>query len=259
MTQVEQGQSETCPACQTEDIDHSVEEFEGVCDSCGFVLQQDTNSVELEWEITDGAFQRPEKRDWLSECHVRNATEQQLAEAFNHLEDFAEKLSLSEELREGGVDLYCDAFRAELTDGRKTPCIVAACLRLASRQLDQPVPKSRFTDFSGVDKTKFNRSNLVLCEELDIGPHLPKPKEYIPFLQTQLELADAVWNATERILTTVEGQQSFIGKDPAGVAAGAVYVSQDEHTQWDVAKAVGLSTETVRQRIKQLREVIDDV
>jgi transcription initiation factor TFIIB len=125
--------------------------------------------------------------------------------------------------------------------------------------VDQPVPKSRFTDFPGVDETKFHRSNLALCDELDIEPHLPKPKEYIPFLQTHLELADDVWNATERILTTVEGQQSFIGKDPAGVAAGAVYVSQDEYTQWDVAKAVGLSTETVRQRIKQLRKVIGDV
>lgn len=70
MTQLEQGQSETCPACQTEDIDHSVEEFEGVCDTCGFVLQEDTNSVKLEWEITDGAFQRPEKGDWFSKSSM---------------------------------------------------------------------------------------------------------------------------------------------------------------------------------------------
>lgn len=259
MTQLEQGRIESCPVCGTDDVDDSVESLEAVCEGCGFVIREDANSVSLEWNVGEKTFQPAEEKDWLSACRVRNATEQQLAEAFNELEDFISHLGLPDEIREAAVDLYCDAFRAELTDGRKTTCVVAACLRLASRQADRPIPKSRLTDFTGVDETKFHRSDLALCDELDIKPRLPTPNEYIPFLQTQLVLSDGVWEAAERILTTVEGTQPFVGKDPAGIAAGAVYLSQEENTQWDVAEAVGLSTETVRQRIKQLREVVDDV
>lgn len=259
MTQLEQGQTESCPVCGTGDLDDSVESFEAVCEGCGFVIREDTNSVSLEWKVGEQTFRRDDENNWLSTCQVRNATEQQLAEAINELEEFTSHLSLSDEIRESTIDIYCNAFRAELTDGRKTACVIAACLRLASRQTDRPIPKSRLTQLSGVDETKFHSSDLALCDELDIQPHLPRPKEYIPFLRIQLELADNGCEAAEHILTTVEGNQSFVGKDPAGTAAGAVYLSQEENTQSDVAEAVGLSTETVRQRIKQLRGVVDDV
>jgi transcription initiation factor TFIIB len=258
MTQSERGQAESCPVCGTDDIDESIESFEGACENCGFVIREDRNSHSLDWEIGENTFRQPEEEEeWLSTCRVRNSTEQQLAEAFNDLENFINQIGLQDEIRESAVELYCDAFRAGLTDGRKTTCVVAACLRLASRQVEKPIPKSRLTECSGVDETKFHSSNHALCDELDVDPCLPTAKEYIPFLQTQLELADDVWEATERVLTIVEGHQSMVGKDPAGIAAGAVYLSQEENTQWDVAKAVGLSTETVRQRIKQLREVVD--
>ena len=258
MTQVAQGQAESCPVCGTAEIDDSLESFEGVCESCGFVIRENSDSISLQWDIGEEVFQHSEE-DWKSVCRVRNATEQQLAEAINEVEQFAGQIGLPDDIREATVDIYCDAFRAELTDGRKTACIVAVCLRLASRRVGTPIPKSRLTALSDVDEKKVHRSDLALCDELDIEPRLPDPKEYLPFLQTQLELGDEVWEAAERILTTVEGDQSFVGKDPAGIAAGAVYLSQDEYTQWDVAKAVGLATETVRQRIKQLREVVDDV
>ena len=259
MTQAEQREFESCPVCGTADIDDSLESFEGVCESCGFVIRENSDSISLQWDIGEGVFQHSDEKDWKSVCRVRNATEQQLAEAFNELERFTNQIGLSDDVRESAVDIYCDAFRAELTDGRKTACIVAACLRLASRRVGTPVPKSRLTDLSDVDEKKVHRSNLAVCDELDIEPRLPSPKEYLPFLQTQLELGEETLETAERILTTVEGHQSFVGKDPAGIAAGAVYLSRDEYTQWDVAERAGLATETVRQRIKQLREIVDDV
>jgi len=245
--------------CSSEDIDDSVESLQGVCERCGFVIRDDADSNSLKWVVGEQLFRQAEKEDWLSACRVRNATEQRLAEAFNELEDFTNQLGLSDEIRESAIDIYCEAFRVGITDGRNTTCVVAACLRLASRRVGRPIPKSCLTGFSGVDESKFHRGDLALCDEWDIALCLPTPTEYLPFLKTQLELANEECEAAKRVLTTVEGHQSLVGKDPAGVAAGAVYLSQKETTQWDVAKAVGLSTETIRQRIKQLREVAGDV
>lgn len=259
MTQLEQGQSESCPACETDNIDGSVEAFEGVCETCGFVIRDETNSVSLEWEVVDGKFGYPETRDWMSECQIRNATEQQLAEAFETIEEFANQLGLSNEVRKETSDIYCDAFRAKLTDGRVTDCIVAACLRLASRRTGIPIPVSRLTEFSDVEEKKFHSSHLALCGELNIEPRMPGPPEYISFIQLVLGLTDTEREAAEQFVHRVEGKQAFVGKDPAGIAAGGVYILQDNFTQSDVAKVVGLSTETVRQRIQQLREVSNDV
>lgn len=259
MTQIEQDRNNSCPACDTDNLDHSIQTFKAVCEECGFVITEDLDSVSLEWDITNGTFRRPEDKDWLSECRVRNATEKQLAEAFKTLEDLANQLKLSDKLREEAVDVYCDAFRMEVTDGRKTACVVATCLCLASRRVGTPIPMSRLTQFEDVDETKFNRSYLSLSDELDIDPRTPKPREYVSLLNSQLGLTDDEREAAENLVTSVEGRQALVGKDPAGIAAGGVYLLCEDCTQWDVAQIVGLSTETVRQRVKDLQKVVDDV
>jgi len=249
----------TCPACQDNNIDKSIEPFQGVCESCGFVLREDGNSASLEWEVGEDPFQRNDEADWLSECRIRNATEQQLAEAFKEVEEFVGGLGLPDEFRESTVDLYCDAFRSELTDGRDTSCVVAACFRLGSVQIGKPVPRGRIIEFDSVDQSKFQKSHTILCSELELGSKIPEPKEYLPFLQHRLGIPERAWTDTESILSAATGEQSLIGKDPAGIAAGAVYLACEGQRQCDVAKEVGLSTETVRHRIKQLREVIRNV
>ncbi|SEH11531.1 transcription initiation factor TFIIB [Natronorubrum sediminis] len=259
MTQSVYEQSELCPVCESDDIDDSVEVCDAICESCGFVISENTDSTSLEWDVAEGFFSSSEDKDWMSECRIRNATDQQLAEAFETLEEFANQLGLSDDLRGKTAEIYCDAFRAEITDGRVTACIIAACLRLASRRGDLPIPMSRLTEFSSVDEKKFHRSHLALCDELDIEPRTPAPSEYVSFLQLELGLTDADYEEVEQLVDEVEREQMFVGKDPAGIAAGGVYLLQEDFTQLDVAKAVGLSTETVRQRVKDLQKVFDDV
>jgi transcription initiation factor TFIIIB Brf1 subunit/transcription initiation factor TFIIB len=74
----------------------------------------------------------------------------------------------------------------------------------------------------------------------------------------ELSLTDTSRQEVAQFLESVTGKQAFVGKDPAGIAAGGVYVLLDEFTQGEVAEAVGVSTETVRRRVKQLRGVGDD-
>ncbi len=256
MTQLKQEEAGSCPACETNDIDESVEVFEGVCETCGFVIHEEANSLSLEWKVADETFGRTEDQNWMSECRIRNATEQQLAEAFETLEDFANHLDLSNKVIKETVDIYCDAFRSEVTDGRVTACVVGACLRLASQRTGTPIPMSRITELSNVDEKKLHRSHLALCDELEFELRMLKPSEYVSFLQLELELTDTDREAAEQLVDRVKGKQAFVGKDPAGIAAAGVYLLQEDFTQLNVAEAVGLSTETVRQRINQLREEV---
>jgi transcription initiation factor TFIIB len=257
MTETDSEQASVCLACNGTSINESVESLHGFCENCGLVIREDADSISREWVITDDTFDRPEDKNWLSECRVRNGTEQQLAQAFNELEAIASQLSLSEEIREETVDLYCDAFRKELTDGRETSSVVAACLQLASRGMSKPIPMSRLTKFSGIEESKFRRSFLTICDELEVDFPLLKPVDYIPFLRSELEGVVTDRDPVETLLKAVEEKQAFVGKDPAGIAAGGVYVVHEQVTQAAVAETVGLSTETVRHRAKQLQEELD--
>lgn len=87
---------------------------------------------------------------------------------------------------------------------------------------------------------------------------MPDPVDYLPFLGRILSVNDEQLNASSQILESVNGTPSLVGKDPGGVAAAALYLTGEKRTQSLVAEAGGVSTETVRQRAVQLKELIDD-
>lgn len=258
--QAESQNCDVCPACNSEHIDRSIGQVDGICVSCGFVVEEERSTVSLDWEIANGEFQRPaDDTEWTSRCHIRNATEKQLMQAIEVLESIGDTLRLSNRLREEAVDVYCDAFRSGITDGRKTECIIAVALCVASRRTSRPIPISRLTQFENVEETKYNSSHLALCDGLDIDPQTPSAQDYVPFIGYQLELTDEDQESITTLLDAVADTQSFVGKDPAGIAAASVYLLEREYTQQEVAEVVGLSTETVRQRVQDLRTVSDHV
>lgn len=259
MSAVEYETSKPCPACGEKSVDPSVEAFDGVCESCGYVIRGDVNSTPPDWEIIDGTFEESGKRDWLDVCRIHNATEKRLAHAFRALEEIAECLALSGETRDEAADIFCQAFREEITDGRDSSCLIAASLRLASRRVERPIPASRLTEFPDVDEKKFHLCHTALMEGLDIERRSPKPVDFVPFLDNEFAFTRHDRRKVSQVIQSVEGEQSFVGKDPSGVAAGCVYIQMEDYTQREVAEAVGVSVETVRKRANQIREAAENV
>ncbi|WP_179213610.1 sigma factor-like helix-turn-helix DNA-binding protein [Halorubrum vacuolatum] len=219
----------------------------------------DHDSVSLDWEIADGVLRRSNNREWRSACHIHNATEKRLMQAIEILETLGDDLDLSNDLRDAAVDVYCDAFRSGVTDGRVTACVVAVALCIASRRTGHPIPMSRLTQSEQVDETKYNRCYIAVCDALDVDLQLLSPSDYLAFIRGQLSGETDDQDPAAELLDAVGEDTQFVGKDPAGVAAASVYLVEQEHTQKEVAEVVGLSTETIRQRVSDLREVADDV
>jgi transcription initiation factor TFIIIB Brf1 subunit/transcription initiation factor TFIIB len=86
------GQVEACPVCETEAIDASIDSFDGVCTECGFVIHDSADPSAPDWLVVRNEETASGDEDWLVTCRVQNATEQRLAEAFEYLEDIADRL-----------------------------------------------------------------------------------------------------------------------------------------------------------------------
>lgn len=112
MSQTKPSQTEQCPACDGESIDDSVEEFDGVCLECGYVVNNNANVTPPDW-TTETTTKPPGKKDWLSVCRVQNATEQRIVRAFAEIETISDRLGLPVELRQETAEIYCDAFRTQ--------------------------------------------------------------------------------------------------------------------------------------------------
>ncbi len=254
MDEANSSPADNCPVCDGEAVEADVYGLSGICLDCGFVLQADTDAIP-EWAIPDSDSVGPSRDDWEAFCRVQNSTEQQLAEAFGAIESVAARFELPTDLRAETARIYCHAFRAEVTDGRETESMVAACLRIASLQVKKPIPTGRLTEAGAVNRSSFRQSCSVLQSVVDITPPPVEPVSYLWFLQQVLALKAQTVATTSEILQSVGSTDALVGKDPAGIAAGGLYYAADSLTQQTVADAVGVSTETIRLRAADLREV----
>jgi transcription initiation factor TFIIB len=211
-----------------------------------------------DWLVTEDSSDQQDTRDWLSVSRVHDATEQRIVEAFAELEALATCIPLSLDLREQAAGVYCDAFNANTTDGRDTSCAVAASVRLAALASEQPIPVGRLTTALDLSQTAFRRSLDALKNDLDRTTETPVPADYVSFLANDLGIEEPFTSDVREILKNVSSDPSLVGKDPAGIAAAAVYLIVKDCTQAEVADAAGISTETVRQRTVQLRGLLAD-
>lgn len=258
MSKPAQQQIDACSICNSETIDESIEDFAGVCIYCGFVVHDPADTTTPEWIQSPEEGEEQTREDWLTVCRVRNSTEQQLARAFAALEDIGKSLYLDADLRQEAAAVYCDAFVAGTTDGRDTNCVIAACARLASLSASQPIPPGRLSELSAVDPRKYRLSQAALQDDLGLNPVPPTPEDYVQFLAGELDLDRPVLDVTESTLQQIGGHSPLVGKDPVGITAAAVYLAAENKTQSEVADAGGISTETIRQRVNELRSLVSD-
>lgn len=258
MNTTQTNQIDSCPACDCDEIDRTLEEFAGVCTMCGFVVHEATETTAPDWLVVDDQGMDGDEEAWLAASKVRNATEQRLTEAFRDLEMLGTSLMLPATLRRTAAEIYCEAVLAETTDGRDGTTVIAACTRLASLESEQAVPASRIIEAGGVNEKEFYLGYSAVCDDLDRVPPTPDATDYLPFIARELDIGDEAVSTARQAVAEVSDDPTLVGKDPAGTAGAAIYFADEDSTQANVADASGVSTETIRQRVAQLKELMDD-
>lgn len=245
-----------CPVCETSSLDEAAYGFDGLCTTCGFVVHETADrDVIPEWVRSTDSTEEPDHEPWEAYCRITNGTEAQLADAFGMIEEFSDDLPIPIEVRKQAAKLYTTAFRAELTDGRKTDSMVAACLRVGSLQAEKPIPISRVTALESVSASTFRECRRDVKTEIEDQIMAVSPVAYLWLYEADLEIAASTLADTKALLESAEDSDSLVGKDPAGIAAAGVYHTTTDLTQQDVADPVGVSTETIRLRVGDLKEV----
>lgn len=90
----------------------------------------------------------------------------------------------------------------------------------------------------------------------DLPAHLD-PHSHINTITDTLHLSENVSNTAHTIINNAPVELTT-GKNPAGVAGGAVYLASvqcvEKQRQVDIAEAAGVSTQTIRLRFQALAE-----
>lgn len=247
-----------CPLCESQSFDDTIDGVAEVCDSCGLIVSSDMPQADFEAKFKDENSTIETSVNWMGYCAVRNATEHHIAEAFDQVEQIGGEFDLSSKIRLKAADVYADAFKHRITEGRNAGPLVVACTRVACDELNYSIPERRLVESINTDIKQYRSYHRTLLSELDIRLNPSKPLDFLPFLSDLLELDDKQLSSAESVIQEVTDSPAVNGRDPAGIAAASIYWISSEHTQVDVADAAGVSTETIRVRSNDVEEVVVD-
>lgn len=245
------GGSNECAICGSLESLEEIDDIGLVCSSCGGVA-----TVAGEISPVEFGAAEPEERTWSEFSKVRTSTEAEVRDAFEYIEEFADRLHLPAEVRLRAAEIYADAAVEAITARRSGREIVAAIIAVASRELERPLPNERIAQAAEVDSTRLGRLIRFVQRDLDRYTSPNSPTAYVHPLALSLSLDESVERTASSILEQMSGVQTG-GCHPGGLAAAALYLAGDgQVTQREVAEAAGVTGETIRVRVRDCRTAI---
>ncbi|HIP57009.1 MAG TPA: transcription initiation factor IIB, partial [Ignisphaera aggregans] len=206
---------------------------------------------------------RPElirMRKWHTRTRMQSSVDRNLAQAIVELERIAEQLGLPRVVREEAAIIYRKAVEKELVRGRAIESVVAAALYAACRIHRIPRTLDEIAKYTRSGRKEVARCYRLLVRELGLRIPLVDPADYAHRIATMLGLSGATVRTAIEIIDKARRLGITAGKDPAGIAAAAVYIAallnDERRTQKEVAMAAGVTEVTVRNRYKELVKVL---
>ena len=199
-------------------------------------------------------------RKWQKRMRISNGAERNLATAMMELDRIASVMALTQIVKETAAVTYKRAVNKNLIRGRSIQGVVAASVYAACRQCGVPRTLDEISAACHVGRKEIGRTYRFMTRELKLKLLPTNPQDYVQRFCSELNLNGEVQNRTAQILRDAHERELTSGKGPTGVAAAAIYISailcNKRRTQKDVADVAGVTEVTIRNRYKELADML---
>jgi len=222
-------------------------------------------STMIDWRDRDASGKKLEMkrrlevmrwRKWQIRTRIQNSIDRNITQAAGELERIADQLGLPRAVKERAATIYRQAVEKGVVRGRAVESVVAAALYAACRIFRIPRTLDEIAQYTKTSKKEVARCYRLLVRELNVRIPIADPIDFVPRIAAALGLSGKVIKKAMEILEEAKKRGLTAGKDPAGLAAAAVYTAaqlyDERRTQKDVARVAGVTEVTVRNRYKEL-------
>jgi len=207
-----------------------------------------------------------EKQKWGRLRHldnrgrIRDGKERNLATALTELKRISSRMHLPSPVAKDAAAIYRQAVDAKLIRGRSIEGVVAASLYAACRKHNNPRTLDDIGSHSRTGRKEIGRTYRFIKKQLKLEIGLANPDDYIPRFCSELAVGFSVQRESHEILNVI-GTGSMVSRGPTGIAAAAIYLAAkrqgNERTQSEVAQVAGVTEVTIRNRYKELCEILN--
>jgi transcription initiation factor TFIIB len=284
--------SVVCSACKNEVVVTDPECGEVICSRCGIVIDRIESPAVQDWRaFSVDEFYRKSRtgsptslarynkgfvttigsskvnglnfdriRVW--DFRIQAANDRSLKQALPELEHLKESLGLPDAIVEKSAYFYRKASRAGMIKGRTVSSVLAACVYLACRELENPRTLSEIATNSNVARKKLSRDYRTLVRVFD--PKIPTVDHVrcVTRIANKVGVSEKTKRAAIKIMRDIVTMQISAGKGPMGIAATVLYIAcmqaGEVRTQKDLSIAAGVTEVTIRNRYSELKKYLQD-
>ena len=196
-------------------------------------------------------------RIWDRRSPVNYSGEKNLISAFTELGKMKDKLALSDAVMEKAAYIYRKALDKKLVRGRSITSVIAASLYAACRDTGTPRTLNDITAAINIKRKDLALSYRMLVKELDLKIPVVDSVQCVARIASKAGLSEKTKRYAVKILKKAKENEISAGKDPMGLAASALYISNNRMgmncSQRIIARAAGITEVTVRNRCQGLK------
>jgi len=197
-------------------------------------------------------------RKWHNRSQTSYSLQRNLALALKELNQLSSKIGLHRNVRESAASLYRQVVNKNLNRGRSVEAMSTAVLYAACRQCNVPRTMNEIAKVSRISKKEVGRCYRYIARELKLKLVPTSPIAYVSRFCSVLELGGEVEAKVVEILNDAIAKELTAGRGPLGLAGAAIYIASllcnERKTQREIAKALGVTDVTLRNRYKELAE-----
>ena len=167
---------------------------------------------------------------------------------------------LPESVVEYTAYLFRKIAAKKILTGRSTSGILCATIYIACRSTNTPRTLQDVADAGNIKKKDLQRTYRFLVKELQINPESYDPIEFVTRISTAVNISEKTERLAFKILSISAKKNISASKNPIGMAAAAVNlavtINHEKISQAKISKASGISSVTIRDRTKEIKERI---
>jgi len=199
---------------------------------------------------------------WQRRSGVSSSMQRNLSVALTELRRIASYLMIPENIVEEAAFIYRKAVEKGLIRGRRIEAVVAAVLYAVCRKHNTPRTLGEFSEATNMTKKEVGRTYRFMVRELNLAVPLNNPMHYVSRFASELGLSGSVQEKSREILKKAMKKGLVSGRGPQGLAAAAVYlgalIEGQKRTQKEVAQVAGVTEVTIRNRCREIKEILKD-
>jgi transcription initiation factor TFIIB len=200
-------------------------------------------------------------RTWNNRSQLNDSISRNLEKALKFLNNFGDKLYLSQAVLESAAYIYRKAAIKKLAKGRSTLGLVGAALYAACRETATPKTISDVAAVCNLSSKDVMSHYKLILKELSLQMPVLHGPDYVTLIANRLSLSEKTKREALKIYSRVQQNRISIGKNPRALAGAVIYLASQNCNEFlrqvEICQVADISTVSLRKRCKEIKATLE--